>query len=163
MKFRVDDLCQHWTVDFICIHLFWSKEDCFGFVKAPNPRNDRLTKKLSTHIRDESEFYNSRGTTLVLAIRASTSATWAITCTQMTIHVPQVTFGRFGVPTGDKSRSDCSSGRIFSLPFCPGSHPSRGRWQGSRLTRFHHRFWISIGGNYAIEEGIGQMGDETSN
>jgi hypothetical protein len=37
--------------------------------------------------------------------------------------------------------SDRSSGRIFSLSFCPGSHRFRGRWQGTRLTRFHHGFY----------------------
>jgi hypothetical protein len=103
-------------------------------------RNNRLNKISRPYSGTRAQLHNSRGTTLVLAFSASTSAAWTAKQNLMAIHVPQITMGNSGFPNCSVLLSDRSSGRISSLSYCPGSHQTRGRWQRSRLTRFHHRF-----------------------
>ena len=127
-------------------------------------------KKLPSRNRDESTKRTSRGTTLVPAHRRAPRSECLdrpegkAGCLRLIeILAPWITGGEPGAPnraggyrwktaavaatwpTRPIALSAYGSGRIFSLPGCPGSHHARGRWQSMRsgdrhrLTRFHHR------------------------
>ncbi|MFZ2097901.1 MAG: hypothetical protein WAV05_14810 [Anaerolineales bacterium] len=117
-----------------------------------------LTKNSHPKSGTRVEFKYSRGTTLVPTFDVSTSATWAVIPSRITIHVPWITSGKSGFPNCSGYRFQIAAPEGFSACRSAPARTTPGvAVREPDLLVSIMAFIEQISRNYAINCRIGQL------